>query len=132
MVGRGSLRMSLEHEQLTGVIIGAAIEVHKALGPGFLEAVYEEALTLELGRREIPFQRQLMVPVRYREVEVGMHRLDLFVADQIVVEIKAITELQDVHFVIARSYLRAANRQHALILNFSKPSLEIRRVMSKD
>lgn len=124
--------MTLDHEDLTGAIIGAAIEVHKALGPGFLEAIYENALALELRNRGIPFQRQLAVPVLYQGVEVGLHRLDLFVADQIVVEIKAIKDLQDVHFVVARSYLRAVERQHGLILNFSKPTLEVKRVQTRE
>jgi GxxExxY protein len=124
--------MSLDHEELTGPIIGAAIEVHKALGPGFLEAIYEHALALELRGRGIPFQRQLSVPVLYRGVEVGLHRLDLFVAEQIVVEVKAIKDLQDVHFVVARSYLRAVDRQHGLLLNFSKPKMEVKRVMTRE
>lgn len=123
--------MSLDHEELTGQIIGAAIEVHKALGPGFLEAIYENALALELRGRSIPFQRQISVPVLYHGAEVGLHRLDLFVADEIVVEIKAVQELQDVHFVVARSYLRAVGRQHGLLLNFSKPKLEVKRVMAR-
>jgi len=124
--------MTLDHEDLTGAIIGAAIEVHKALGPGFLEAIYENALALELRSRGLAFQRQLSVPVLYQGVEVGLHRLDLFVADQVVVEIKAIKDLQDVHFVIVRSYLRAVDRQHGLILNFSKPTLEVKRVKTRE
>ena len=80
--------MSLEHEELTGQIIGAAIEVHKTLGPGYLETVYENALALELRARSIPFQRQLTVPVSYRGSEVGLHRLDLLVANLVVVESK--------------------------------------------
>jgi GxxExxY protein len=72
--------MALEHEQLTGSVIGAAIEVHRALGPGFLEAVYENALAIELRARGIGFDRQLAVPILYRGTEVGLHRLDLLVA----------------------------------------------------
>ena len=74
--------MSLEHEELTGQIIAAGIEVHKALGPGYLESVYENALVVELRTRGLSFERQLSVPVLYRGVEVGLHRIDLFVADQ--------------------------------------------------
>lgn len=120
----------LDKEELTGQIIGAALEVHKALGPGFLESVYENALCTELRHRSFAFQRQLPVPILYRGVEVGLHRLDLLVADEIVVELKAVKTIEDVHFVVVRSYLAAVNRQHGLLLNFDKPKLEIRRVES--
>jgi GxxExxY protein len=122
--------MSLEHEGLTSSIIGAAIAVHRELGPGFLEAVYDAALVVELRARRVPFVRQLSMPVLYRGVEVGLHRLDLFVANEIVVELKAIRDITDVHFAIVRSYLRAAGRKHGLILNFAKPTLEVKRVFA--
>ena len=122
--------MSLEHEELTSQIIGAGIDVHKALGPGYVEAIYENALALELRARNIPFQRQLTVPVVYRGSEVGLHRLDLFVADLIVVELKAIKALDDIHFAVARSYLRAVGQEHGLLLNFAKPTLEVKRVIA--
>ncbi len=122
--------MSLEHEQLTGPIIGAAIAVHRELGPGFLEAVYDAALVVELRSRRIAFERQVTIPILYRGVEVGMHRLDLFVADEIVVELKAIKDVADVHFAVVRSYLRAVGRKHGLILNFAKSKLEVKRVFA--
>jgi len=120
--------MGLEHEELTGQIVGAAIQVHRALGPGFLESIYENALAIELRRRNIPFARQLSVPVLYCGAEVGMHRLDLFVADLIVVELKTSKNLADIDFVIVRSYLRAVNREHGLLLNFATPTLVANRV----
>lgn len=123
--------MALEHEELTGQIIGAAIDVHKELGPGFVESVDENALVVELRGRGIPFQRQLAVPILYRGVEVGLHRLDLFVANEIVVELKATKDLADVHFVVVRSYLRAVGREHGLILNFAKEKLEAKRVRAR-
>jgi len=128
----GSGSIGLEHEELTGQIIGAAVEVHKTLGPGYVEAIYENALAVELRGRNLPFQRQLSVPVMYRGSEVGLHRLDLLVADLIVVELKAIKALDDVHFAIARSYLRALGRRHGLLLNFAKPTLEVRRVIASE
>jgi len=121
-------RNALEHEQLTGEIIGAAIEVHRALGPGFLESIYENALCVELNRRAIPYCQQLEVPVRYRGADVGTHRLDLLVAEQIVVELKTVKRFDDIHFVVLRSYLRAARREHGLLLNFAHPTLDIKRV----
>jgi len=123
--------MPLEHEDLTGAIIGAAIAGHKELGPGFVESVYENALAIELRHRSLPFQRQLAVPVLYRGVEIGLHRLDLFVGDQIVVELKAVKSISDVHFAVVRSYLRAVGHQHGLILNFAKPTIEVKRVLAQ-
>ena len=120
--------MGLEYEALTDKIIAAAITVHRELGPGFLESIYETALCVELQMRRIPFQRQLRVPVLYRSFEVGLHRLDLLVASKMVVELKTVKNIENVHFVVVRSYLHAVNQNHGLILNFSRPELEIRRV----
>jgi GxxExxY protein len=124
--------MGLPHEELTGSVIGAAINVHKALGPGFLESVYENALALEFAALGIRFERQLAVPVLYRGSEVGFHRLDLLVAGLIVVELKAVKALESVHFAVVRSYLRATACEHGLILNFAKPTLEIKRVIASE
>ncbi len=86
----------LENETLTGRIIGAGVQVHRELGPGFLESIYEEALVIEFENRVIPFERQLRIPVIYQNTKVGAHRLDRVVADEVVVEIKAVRELQGV------------------------------------
>ena len=120
--------MGLQHQALSEAIIGAAITVHRELGPGFLEQVYENALSLELQGRGIPIQRQLPVSVVYRGVEVGQHRLDLVVDKRLVVELKAVRALDNVHFAIVRSYLNAISLDHGLILNFAKTTLEIKRV----
>ncbi|MBI3178135.1 MAG: GxxExxY protein [Deltaproteobacteria bacterium] len=118
----------LEHEELTGAIIGAAIEVHTALGPGFLESVYENAIAIELRHRNIPFLRQVAVPVLYRGAEIGLHRLDLLVADEIVVELKAVLRFDEIHFVTLRSYLNAIHKAHGLLLNFARKTLDVKRV----
>jgi GxxExxY protein len=124
----------LEHEKLSGDIIAAAIAVHRNLGPGFLEAVYENALCLELRARNVALERQLIVPVFYRSSEVGAHRLDLVVDERMVVELKAIKTIENIHFAVVRSYLTAIGLEHGLILNFAKLTLEIKRVrrLSKD
>jgi GxxExxY protein len=90
--------MALEFEALTERIIGAAIEVHRRLGPGLLESVYEKALIIELKKRGIGVQDQREILIKYENEEVGSHRLDLFVEDTIVVELKAIKNLEDIHF----------------------------------
>ena len=123
--------MALEHEELTGQIIGAAIEVHRYLGPGFIESIYENALVYELGKRGLKVGQQVEVPVIYDgKVEVGKHRLDLVVEELIVVDLKAISELLPVHFAIMKSQLRAIKRKHGLLLNFAKVTLEAKRVIA--
>jgi len=120
----------LEERELTGAIIGAALEVHRGLGPGFLESVYENALCVELGRRAISFDRQLEVPVLYVGLEVGRHRVDLVVAERVVVELKAIKALEPIHFAVLCSYLRASDKRVGLLLNFHAPTLQVKRVLN--
>jgi GxxExxY protein len=123
--------MGLEYGELTDRIIAAAIEVHRHLGPGFIESIYENALVIELRRRGLKAEKEVDVAVLYAGVEVGKHRLDLLIEDTIVVELKAIKDLQDIHFAVARSYLKATGKRHGLILNFAKTTLEIRRVICR-
>lgn len=115
-------------EGLTGQVIGAAIEVHRRLGPGFLEYIYERALVIELIKRGISLAQQYELNISYDGVEVGKHRLDLFVADCLVVELKAVRALEEAHIATVKSYLRAVGQEVGLLLNFSKPTLEIKRV----
>jgi GxxExxY protein len=126
----GAKKVALEHEALTERIIGAAIEVHRRLGPGFLESVYEKALIIELRKRGMALENQKDVIIVYDEKEVGSHRLDLLVEDTIVVDTKAIKNLEDVHFAILRSQLKAVGKQHGLLLNFAKTTLEPKRVIA--
>lgn len=124
--------MALEFEELTGKIIGAAIEVHRQLGPGFIESIYENALVYELRKRGLKVEQQLEVPIIYDgHIEVGKHRLDLLVEGEIVIDLKAISELLDVHFAIVKSQLRAMRRKHGLLLNFAKVKLEAKRVIAE-
>ena len=119
----------LAHEELTGRIIACAIEVHKALGPGFLESIYEAAMVVELKRAGLKVEQQKPLPIFYREVLVGEHCLDLLVEGKIVVELKAISELDAIHFAIARSYLKAIGLEHGLLFNFAKMPLTVKRVI---
>ncbi len=119
----------LAHEELTGRIIACAITVHKALGPGFLESIYETSLVVELKHAGLKVEQQKILPVYYREVPVGEHRLDLLVEDKIVVELKAISELDNIHFAIVRSYLKASGLEHGLLLNFATMPLTVKRVI---
>ena len=115
---------------MSNQIIGAAIKVHKELGPGFLESIYEEALKVELSNNELDFASQMEVQIEYLGVPVGLHRLDLLVQNEVIVELKAVKELADIHFAQLRSYLKATGIKVGLLLNFSKPTLEVRRVVN--
>ena len=121
----------LEYEQLTEKIIGCAIEVHKKLGPGFIESIYENAFIVELEKKQLGFERQKEVTIEYDGVEVGRHRLDFIIEDTIVVELKAVKNIEDIHFAIVRSYLKALGKKHGLLINFSKKVLEAKRVICK-
>jgi GxxExxY protein len=119
----------LRFEELSSQVIGAGLAVHKGLGPGFLESVYHSAMRVSLTHRSIPFQSQLPVDIAFEGVLVGRARIDLVVARQIVLELKSVDKLHDIHFVQLRSYLRAAHLHLGLLLNFNSPTLKIRRVI---
>ena len=118
----------LNQSALTERIIAAAITVHRELGPGFLESIYESALAIEFDACRIAYERQRIVPVVYRERPIGEHRLDFLVEGSVIVELKATKALEDVHFAIVRSYLKACALDTALLLNFATMPLTIRRV----
>lgn len=122
--------MSLELRELSSSVIGACIEVHRQLGPGFLESIYENSLRIEMRTRGISAEFQKEVPVFYSGEQVGLHRVDLLVAEQLVVELKAIKALDDVHFAQVRSYLKALNLRHGLLVNFATHPLTVKRVIA--
>jgi len=119
-----------QFEELSSKIIGAAIEVHRELGPGFLENIYEEALKIEFSGRNLYFDSQKEIKIKYLGTEIGTHRLDLLVEKKIIVELKAVKEFSDIHFAQLRSYLRATGLKVGLLLNFAKPTLEIKRLVN--
>ena len=108
-----------EVDRLANRVIGAAIEVHRMLGPGFLESVYEEALCVELGLRGIPFARQAAIGVSFKGQTVGEGRVDLLVAGKLIVELKAVESLSAVHSAQLLSYLKAAGCKLGLLINFN-------------
>jgi len=118
----------LRDSEITDAIISAAFAVHRERGPGFLESIYEQALAVEFALRGIAFVRQKLIPLFYRDHQIGEHRLDFLVDEKIVVELKAIDAFENVHFAIVRSYLKASGLADALILNFSSMPLTIKRV----
>ena len=117
--GDTETRSKLLFESLTEQVIGAAIEVHRTLGPGLLESAYEECLCHELHLRNLPFKRQLAVPVKYKGVSLDCgYRLDVIVDDAIILEIKCMEHILPVHEAQLLTYLRLANKRVGLILNF--------------
>ncbi|MEK6651152.1 MAG: GxxExxY protein [Bacteroidota bacterium] len=118
-------------DQTAHLIIGAALEVHRTLGPGFLESVYEEALACELDERSIPFERQRKIYVPYKSRTVGEGRLDLLVDACVIVELKAIDAFAPIHTAKLISYLKATGLSLGLLINFNVPVLKdgIRRVV---
>ncbi|MDD5200659.1 MAG: GxxExxY protein [Terrimicrobiaceae bacterium] len=116
--------------ELTGKILAAAIDVHRALGPGFLESIYEAARCVEFETVGLRFERQKELPIFYRGRLVGEHRLDLLVENRVVVELKAVKAIEPIHFAVVRSYIKvkALNLDDALLLNFGTAPLTVRRL----
>jgi GxxExxY protein len=119
--------MEFLYKQLTYAIIGAAMEVHRILGAGFLESVYEEALAHELHLRNIPYQRQMALQVQYKDVVVGHFRADMLVDNKVIVELKATKGLSEIDEAQLINYLNGAGYRVGLLLNFGTPSLQRRR-----
>ena len=111
-------------DKLAYAVIGAAIEVHRLLGPGFLEVVYEQALVVELQLSGIPFKRQVVVAVNYKGQAVGEGRLDLLIGDALIIELKAVNELTPIHSAQVISYLKMTGNQLGLLINFNVPILK--------
>jgi len=124
-------RKSLEElNKITDRIIGIAIEVHKNLKPGFVERIYEKALKYELGKNDICFESQKQIKVQYKDIELGFQQIDLLIEDEIIVEAKVVSEINDIHIAQLLSYLKTMKRRLGLLLNFAKPALEIKRVIN--
>jgi GxxExxY protein len=115
-------------DQLTRQVIDALMTVHHTLGPGFLEAIYQRAPALELAARGLAVATQHEVLVHYRGQLIGKHRLDLVVAQRLVVELKTVEELSKAHYAQVRSYLKATGLPVALLVNFAKEKVDFRRV----
>jgi GxxExxY protein len=114
---------SPEADELARTVIGAAIEVHRTLGPGFLESVYEEALAVQLSLDQIPYRRQVVVSVDYKGIAIGEQRVDLIVGEILLVELKTVEMLARVHTAQVISYLKATELELGLLINFNVPVL---------
>lgn len=115
--------------ELTGKIIGCALEVHKILGNGFQEVIYQRALEIEMRNQQLQFSREHEMEIFYKGEQIGTRRVDFFVESKIMVELKAVIQLEDVHLAQAINYLEAYNMQIGLLINFGSQSLQFKRVM---
>lgn len=118
----------MEHEELTHKIIGCAMQVHRTLGNGFQEVIYQRALAIEFEHQRIEFEREKVMSIFYRDIDIGTRRVDYLVENKIMVEIKARTELDDIHLNQAMNYLEAYQMKIGLLINFGANSLQFKRV----
>ena len=118
----------MQHQMLTRKIIGCAMNVHSTLGNGFQEVIYQRALEVEMQLAGLSFAREMEIPIFYKEVQIGTRRVDFFVEDLIMVELKALVALEDVHLAQAKNYLEAYKMQIGLLINFGAARLEFKRV----
>jgi GxxExxY protein len=119
-----------KHADITGKVIGAAMRVHSTLGNGFQEVIYQRALAIELGKTGLGFQREREMLIYYDGQEIGLRRVDFLVEDKVMVELKAVTTLEDVHLAQAINYLEAYGAEVGLLINFGARSLQYRRVVN--
>ncbi|MDB5124474.1 MAG: hypothetical protein JWP94_2603 [Mucilaginibacter sp.] len=122
---------SYKHSDLTGLIIGCAMKVHSTMGNGFQEVIYQRCLAIAMEKQGLRFSRELEMEIYYEGVNVGTRRVDFLVDDKIMVELKAISNLDDLHLAQALNYLEAYKLETGLLLNFGSKSLEIKRVTNE-
>ena len=116
------------YENITKIIIGSAMKVHSSLGNGFQEVIYQRALEIEMAYDNLTFNREMEMPIFYREQQIGTRRVDFFVEGKVMIEIKAIIKLEDVHLAQAMNYIEAYKMELGLLINFGAKSLEFKRV----
>ncbi|HQJ59390.1 MAG TPA: GxxExxY protein [bacterium] len=121
----------MQHSDITEKIIGCAMEVHRTLGNGFQEVIYQRALAIEMEMNGISFSREHEMPVIYKGKNIGSRRVDFLVEDTVSVELKAIINLEDVHLAQAKNYLEAYNLETGLLINFGAKSLQFKRIFNK-
>jgi len=115
--------------ELTGKIIGCAMEVHRILGNGFQEVIYQRALSIEMDSKSLNHEREKEMTIKYKGIDIGTRRVDFFVEGSVMVEIKAVKDLDDVHLAQAINYLEAYGMDIGLLINFGNTSLQFKRVM---
>ena len=120
-----------KYSEITEKIIGCAMKVHNTLGNGFQEVIYQRALAIELSNAGMEFAREVVMPIHYGEEQIGTRRADFVVEGKIMVELKAVTALEDVHLAQALNYLEAYRLEIGLLINFGSKRLEFRRLINE-
>lgn len=118
----------MKYEDLTRKIIGCAMKVHSTLGNGFQEVIYQRAMCIEMDKLSLSFQREMEMTIYYEGIDIGTRRVDFFVEEEIMVELKALIKLEDVHLAQAMNYCQAYNLPVGLLINFGSKSLEFKRI----
>jgi GxxExxY protein len=117
------------HSEITSEILNIAFEVHRIIGPGFPECVYQRAMLVECNLRNVETDSEIALPIFYKNIKVGSRRADLLIKKKVIVELKAITELNDLHLAQAINYLEAFNLEVGLLINFGNKSLQYKRII---
>ena len=125
------IKEEYKYSELTGRIIGCAMEVHRVLGNGFQEVIYQRAMEIEMASQSLSFKREFDMPIYYKMQQIGTPRVDFLVDEKISVELKAIIKLEDIHFAQAINYLEAYNLEIGLLINFGETSLNFKRLTNK-
>lgn len=123
------IKKEYPESELAGKIIGCAMEVHRILGNGFQEVIYQRALAIEMANNNISFSREHEMDILYKGERIGQRRVDFFVEGKVMVELKAVIQLEDVHLAQAINYLEAYGLDIGLLINFGSTSLQFKRVM---
>lgn len=124
------IKEQYKYSELTSKIIGCSMEVHKILGNGFQEVIYQRALAKEMSLQGLSFDREFEMPIFYKEEQIGTRRVDFLVEEVVSVELKALVKLEDVHLAQAINYLEAYNLEIGLLINFGAKSLEFKRLIN--
>lgn len=124
-------QLNIDINKITHKIIGCAMQVHRTLGNGFQEVIYQRALAIEMSLEGLSFQRELEMPIFYRSEQIGTRRVDFFVEERVMLELKAVEKIEDVHKAQAINYLEAYNMADGLLINFGGLSLEFKRLYNK-
>jgi GxxExxY protein len=128
---KNPINSSYKYSELTGKIIGCAMKVHTTLGNGFQEVIYQRCLEIELHKQGLLFSRELEMLIFYDEIEVGRRRVDFLIDEKVMVELKAVSKLEDIHLAQVLNYLEAYKLETGLLINFGSKSLEFKRITNE-
>jgi GxxExxY protein len=124
------IKEEYKYSDITAKIIGCAMKVHQKMRNGYQELIYHRCLTIEFKKDQLVFQDEIELPIFYEDIEVGKRRVDFLIGNKVVLEIKAVSELNDAHLAQALNYLEGLNLEIGLLINFGSKSLEIKRIIN--